>query len=152
MRRNTTLMAVAVVALLGAACGGKSSPSSTPPPTQATGGSPSASAPCSGSSTSVSITAKNIAFVDTLSRQSLNCLAVPANQAFTIDLDNQDSGTRHTVSIYTDSSGSQALFKGDPVTGPAMHTYMVSALQAGTFFFRCDIHPTRMFGTFVVGP
>jgi plastocyanin len=54
------------------------------------------------------------------------------------------------VSIYTDSSATAALFTGEMVTGPGTVTYEVDALEPGTYFFRCDVHPTTMTGTFVV--
>jgi plastocyanin len=34
--------------------------------------------------------------------------------------------------------------------GDASRTRRVPALTAGTHYFRCDIHPTQMHGTFVV--
>ena len=79
-----------------------------------------------------------------------DCLAAPAGKAFTIVLDNQDPGIPHNVSIYTDESATTALFTGEFVTGPAKGTYKVDALDAGTYFFRCDVHPTTMTGTFIV--
>ena len=36
------------------------------------------------------------------------------------------------------------------VTGVAAKTYQVTPLPGGTYFFHCDVHPTVMFGTFVV--
>ena len=57
---------------------------------------------------------------------------------------------RTIFSIYTDSSASQALFTGALVTGPKTATYKVDALEPGTYFFRCDVHPTTMTGTFIV--
>jgi plastocyanin len=79
-----------------------------------------------------------------------DCLAAPANQAFTIDFDNLDRGIPHNVAIYEDESADKNLFKGDLVDGPGKTTYSVPALQPGKFFFRCDPHPD-MKGTFVVG-
>jgi FtsP/CotA-like multicopper oxidase with cupredoxin domain len=38
---------------------------------------------------------------------------------------------------------------GDVVAGPTVTTYHVPELQPGTYFFRCDIHPDTMHGTFV---
>ena len=62
-----------------------------------------------------------------------------------------DPGVPHNVSIYTDPTAAQALFTGELLTGPGKITYTVDALEAGTYFFRCDVHPTTMTGTFVVG-
>jgi plastocyanin len=78
-----------------------------------------------------------------------DCLAAPAGKPFTITFMNHDTGVPHNVSIYKDASATEALFKGDLVTGPATFTYKVGALPAGTYFFRCDVHPA-MSGTFVV--
>jgi len=79
------------------------------------------------------------------------CLAAPASQAFTIAFDNQENGVIHNVAIYTNSGAGTVLFRGALVTGPKAITYRVSALDPGTYFFRCDVHPTKMTGTFIVG-
>lgn len=102
-----------------------------------------ASATCSPSGTSLQISAQNIKF-------STNCLAAPAGKPFTIAFDNKDSGVPHNIEIFTNSSATKSLYKGSIVTGPKTVTYSVPALTAGTYYFRCDIHPTQMFGTFVV--
>jgi len=117
-------------------------PTGSPQPTSS-GGPPA----CQPSGTTLKVTAKNTAF-DT------NCLAAPAEKAFTVDFDNQDAGTPHNFEIYTDSSTTKRLggatSAGDFITGPATTSYKVDALPAGTYYFQCDIHPTQMFGTFVV--
>ncbi len=78
-----------------------------------------------------------------------NCLVATAGAPFTISLDNKDP-IPHNVAIYTDSAATDALFTGDPDNG-GVTTYEVKPpLDAGTFFFRCDFHPTTMTGTFVV--
>jgi plastocyanin len=77
------------------------------------------------------------------------CLAAPAQTGFRLVFD--DTQGTHNVAIYTDNTGSTALFRGDIVTGPRSITYLVPALPAGTYFFRCDVHPTQMTGAFVVG-
>ena len=38
----------------------------------------------------------------------------------------------------------------DTLVGPGSVTYQVDALPAGSYFFRCDVHPTQMTGTFVI--
>ena len=124
---------------------GLTRPLPTIAPTGAPGPSPQAT--CSPSGTQLTETAHDITFQAT-------CLAAPANQAFTIAFTNSDPGTMHDMHIYTadplsdPSAGS--LFMGQLVTGPATVTYQVNALPPGTYFFHCDVHPTRMFGAFVV--
>jgi plastocyanin len=82
-----------------------------------------------------------------------DCLAAPAGEAFTIEFDNQDTQP-HNVAIYTDSSAATRLGgaqdAGDFILGPATVTYEVDPLEAGNYFFRCDVHPATMTGTFVV--
>ncbi len=73
-------------------------------------------------------------------------LTVPANAPFSILFDNRDQGP-HTVSIYRDAAGQQAVFKGKSVDGPTTFTYDVGALSPGSYHLRCDVHPTQMRGT-----
>ncbi len=101
------------------------------------------SASCAPRGTELAIDAQGMAF-------STDCLAAPAGKPFTIAFDNRDAGVPHNVSIFTDESASTALFTGDLVSGPKAITYRVDALDPGTYFFRCDVHPTTMTGTFVV--
>jgi nitrite reductase (NO-forming) len=120
-------------------------PGSSPAPTASPSASPApaTAASCSPNGTKLSAMAENTAFTEP-------CLAAPANKAFTIEFMNMDPGMLHNISIYADSSASQALFVGEMVTGPGSVTYRVKALPPGTYFFRCDVHPTQMTGTFVV--
>ena len=115
-----------------------------PPPTS---GSSAPETPCSPNGPALTETAHNISFGTT-------CLAAPAGTAFTIAFDNEDAQTTHNIHIYaSDPSthpGAASLFAGDLVTGVATKTYQVGPLPAGTYFFHCDVHPTQMFGVFVV--
>lgn len=110
------------------------------------GGSPG-NLSCRPGGTSVQETARGLAFEQT-------CLAAPADQAFTIEFDNQDAGTAHNIHIFSADPArdpnARSLFAGDLVTGPATATYEVSPLPAGRYFFRCDVHPTQMMGGFVL--
>jgi plastocyanin len=120
------------------------SPSVSPPTSSAA---PPAAGPASappstpGSSASTGdvlhLSAHDIAF-DT------NRLEAPAGQPFAIAFDNNDPGIPHNVEI-RDANGT-SLFKGQIITGPAMASYQVPALAAGTYTFVCDVHPT-MTGT-----
>jgi plastocyanin len=80
-----------------------------------------------------------------------DCMAVPAEQAFTIELDNQDSGIPHNVSLYDTANGNKELFKGEITSGPSKITYQVPAQAAGKYEFICDPHSEFMKGTFIVG-
>lgn len=90
----------------------------------------------------VRVTAKNSQFDAT-------SLRAPAGQAFTIVFRNDDPGIPHNVAIYTDSSATKRVFVGKNFSGPATMDYAVGSLPAGSYFFRCDVHP-NMNGTFDV--
>jgi len=77
-------------------------------------------------------------------------LDVPAGEAFELQLLNNE-GAPHNVAVYTDETASQALFVGEIFGGPATRIYQVPALEAGTYFFRCDVHPD-MKGSLVATP
>ena len=76
-------------------------------------------------------------------------LAVPADAPFTLVFENREVAP-HNVAIYTDSSASQTVFKGEVFSGPATRNYAVPALPAGRYYFRCDLHPA-MDGTVTAG-
>jgi plastocyanin len=59
-----------------------------------------------------------------------------------ITFDNQDAGTQHNIAIFPDDTLGTPLFTGDLVTGPATATYTVPGLDAGTYYFHCDVHPS----------
>jgi plastocyanin len=80
-----------------------------------------------------------------------DCMAVPAEQAFTIELDNQDLGIPHNVSIYDTANGNKTLYKGEIIYGPRKITYSVPGQAKGTYEFICDPHAEFMRGTFIVG-
>jgi nitrite reductase (NO-forming) len=111
--------------------------------TPAPGGTSSTTASCSPHGSVVNVMAQNSAF-------STSCLAAPAGKPFTIQFMNMDAGVPHNLSIYTDSAATTALFKGNLVVGSSTASYHVPALKPGTYYFRCDVHPAQMFGTFVV--
>jgi hypothetical protein len=81
------------------------------------------------------------------------CLAIGANQEFSVTFRNEDPQVPHNWSLYVDSAA-QARPEGAPsdfelVTGPGETTYDLPALDPGEYFFRCDVHPTTMTGTLV---
>jgi plastocyanin len=78
-------------------------------------------------------------------------ITVPAGAAVTINFNNKDSGVPHNFALYTNSSATTSIFEGAVITGPKTITYTFKAPSTpGSYFFRCDIHPTFMTGTFIV--
>jgi len=80
---------------------------------------------------------------------SASTLSAPADEPFQIAFDNQESAP-HNLAIYGDDSATEKVFGSDPFSGPAVVTYDVPALAAGTYYFRCDVHPD-MAGELSVG-
>jgi plastocyanin len=89
----------------------------------------------------VEISADDLAF-------NVGTIEAPAGEDFTITLVNDDSAP-HNISIYTEEGGDQ-LALGPTAEGGQTVTTEVTALEAGEYFFVCDIHPTEMTGTLVV--
>jgi plastocyanin len=78
------------------------------------------------------IVAKDLKFQQT-------SVEVKADQNFTLHFDNQESAP-HNLAIYGDSGFSQKVSVGEIVTAKKADQ-VVPALKAGTYFFRCDVHP-----------
>lgn len=73
-----------------------------------------------------------------------------AGKEQTLTMDNQDAGVPHNVSIYPSASQlMDPLYRGELFTGPGTIDYLLPALDAGTYYFMCDVHPT-MAGTVTV--
>jgi plastocyanin len=71
-----------------------------------------------------------------------------AGEAFTITFTNMESQP-HNVAVYT-AEGGDEIIVGEIITGPnATNEVQVPALDAGTYYFRCDVHP-EMEGQLVV--
>jgi plastocyanin/uncharacterized membrane protein len=77
-------------------------------------------------------------------------LRLPAGEPVELAFDNRDGGVQHNVAIYRDDSAEESLFVGDLIAGPETVTYDVPALDAGEYYFRCDVHP-QMDGSVEVG-
>ena len=68
-------------------------------------------------------------------------LVVPAGRPFNLIFNNNDAGVPHNVQIDS-SDKSQTFFDGQIVTGVTTVSYNVPALQPGTYYFLCKVHPT----------
>jgi plastocyanin len=76
------------------------------------------------------------------------CLALPAGDAVTIRLVNDDTES-HNVAIYTDAGKGTELFLGDVIQGGEAIDYEIDPLDPGTYYFECTVHPD-MNGSVVV--
>jgi len=81
----------------------------------------------------VKVVAEGIAF-------DVEELTVDAGKPFAIDFDQRDAGVGgHNVEIRTTDGTS--VYKGEILTDPGQTTYVVPALEAGTYVFICTVHP-----------
>ena len=127
MKRLVLGLSLVALAVVTAACSGGSGTATASP-------AGSAAAP-SAAGDGIVLVAKDIAFSPT-------SIAAPADEAFQILLDNQES-VPHNVAI-KDASGA-VLFKGEIVTSTQV-TNNIPPLAAGTYQFFCEVHP-NMTGT-----
>jgi plastocyanin len=89
-----------------------------------------------GGGATVTVTASGIAF-DT------STIDLPANQPSTIHFVNEDNATQHNIAIYPSADDlANPLFRGELLTGPGEIDYAVDPLEAGKYYFHCDVHPT----------
>ena len=65
---------------------------------------------------------------------------VPAGAPFILVFENGES-VGHNVSVYSDTTYQTRLFEGAVFSGPATRWYPMPSLGAGTWVFRCDLHP-----------
>lgn len=93
--------------------------------------------PASGPAADVTVEAKGVAFIPTT-------WTGPADKAFTLAFDNEDTGTPHNIEL-TDKAGA-VVFKGAIFNGVETRAYDVPALKAGDYVFSCIVHPS-MTGT-----
>jgi plastocyanin len=75
-----------------------------------------------------------------------------ADGKVTVRFENEDQGVPHNWAVYTDDSASEAIAGANEsiCTGPCSEEITFDLPAPGEYFFRCDVHPTQMRGTFVV--
>ena len=78
-------------------------------------------------------------------------ITVPAGALVTMTFLNDDIVT-HNFAVYETAAAANIIFRGE-IIRPGTIDYRFNApSQPGTYFFRCDVHPTFMTGDFVVAP
>ena len=135
LRRGALLSLSLTLGLALAACSGGDDPSE---PGATDGGSGGGTATVVDGA--VDITSDDLEF-------DVTTIEAAAGEDFTITLVNPDSAP-HNISIYTEEGGEALAIGPTAEAGQTVETE-VGALEAGTYFFKCDIHPD-MNGTLVV--
>src|SRR5450830_274277 len=129
-RSMFALIPLGILVAFFAGCASKTTP--TPVPVPLTGGN------------NITVTAAGMAF-DT------NSITVSAGAHVTITFQNNDSGIPHNIAFYTSTAATTIIYQGARTTGVSTVTYTFDApTTPGTYFFRCDVHPTTMTGDFIV--
>ncbi len=135
LRRGGLLSLSLVLGLALAACSGGDEPSE---PAASDGGSGGGSATVANGT--VEISAADLEF-------DVTTIEAPSGEDFTITLVNNDTAP-HNISIYTEEGG-QVLSTGPWGDPDQTVETVVTALEPGTYYFQCDLHP-EMNGTLVV--
>jgi plastocyanin len=81
---------------------------------------------------------------------SPNTIDLPAGQPATITFDNEDPGVTHDLDVFRDKDYTQEIAKTPDVIGVGSGEVALPALDPGTYYFRCNFHPTTMTGTITV--
>jgi len=139
MKIKITLSIIAfllILLVLASSCNSYQSPTTSTPTTA-----PPATTP--GQSITVDLVAQNFAF-------DKSTITVPAGADVTINFDNRDANVPHNFALYTGSSAGQSIFVGQVITGGKVTYTFKAPASPGNYFFRCDIHPASMKGTFIV--
>jgi plastocyanin len=72
-------------------------------------------------------------------------VAAPADVPVQIKFDNMDTDT-HNVHVFSDDKSTQSVAEGKIFAGPGSEDIPLGTLNDGTYYFRCDVHPTTMIG------
>jgi plastocyanin len=79
-----------------------------------------------------------------------NDIAAPAGKVWHIKVDNQDSLSKHNVTIASGLAFSDRIFQTAPNFSSGTFSFDMPALPAGSYLFICTIHPESMTGTLTV--
>ncbi|HVP94618.1 MAG TPA: cupredoxin domain-containing protein [Methanoregulaceae archaeon] len=104
-----------------------------------------------GPDVSIDLVARKMAF-------NTSTVSVPAGARIIVHFQNQEpagsaqvTGIPHNFAVYTSPSATTKIFSGEIITGGQNITYIFTApATPGTYYFRCDVHPTVMNGQFIV--
>jgi plastocyanin len=89
---------------------------------------------------------------------SPSTITVPAGATVVVNFHNRESpgssqvtGIAHNFAVYDSQAATITIFRGEIITGGGDAVYRFTApATPGTYFFRCDVHPSVMNGQFIV--
>ena len=93
-------------------------------------------------SSSLEIRAQNLHF-------DPRTLTTVADREISLRFVNEDAGVPHNVAIY-ENRGGEPLYVGETFSGNETQIYVFQSPAPGDYFYRCDVHPDSMTGTFAV--
>jgi hypothetical protein len=97
-----------------------------------------------GGPTTITLVAQNLKWDKT-------SVSAGADAPVTVIMDNRDPGVLHNVAFYTNRSATQKIFGSELAAGPVQQTSnFIAPPTPGSYFFRCDVHPDTMSGSFNV--
>jgi plastocyanin len=137
LRRGALITLILLVTTALAACGGGSDESE---PAGTDGGTTGGTATVENGAVEITAEQSLVFNVDTIE--------APAGEDFTITLVNNDSAP-HNITIYSEEGGEMLSEAGPTAEAGQTVTLDVAALEPGTYYFQCDIHPD-MNGSVVV--
>ena len=76
-------------------------------------------------------------------------ITVSAGDTVAIVFDNKDS-ILHNFALYETSAAANSIFVGELISKKIITYTFTAPKTPGTYFFRCDVHPSLMTGEFIV--
>lgn len=134
LRTAFLVVAATVVALLTAACGGGG---------EQEGGQTASTPAAANEEVTVDIVSESVLF-------DKEGIEVPAGSTVKVVIDNRDAGVLHNFALYETSEAKDLLAGTAIEAGPLIQELTFEAPAPGEYFYRCDVHPTTMIGTFAV--
>lgn len=131
---RASMAAILFATFLLAGCGGNE---------QTSEASPTATAPAGGNEVVIELVTSGFAF-------NTGRIAVPAGATVVLRFRNED-GVSHNFALYTDERALEGIFSSELVGARSSAEFRFTApSRPGEYFFRCNVHPDTMTGTFVV--
>jgi plastocyanin len=79
-------------------------------------------------------------------------LKVEEHTPFKVVFDNQDEAVPHNFHLYRSGPpATDSIAATEIAQGPVVQELVVDGLDAGTYYFQCDVHPATMSGSLEVG-